>query len=93
MSLLASDVKVGLRVIGVGIMDDVDITDMHGEIVSVQLDGCYAVKFDETNESFHDCSGVIEHGYGYWCYLDNLRAEETFVEYTPTQEGDREDDI
>jgi hypothetical protein len=91
MSLQDSDITVGLRVVGNGIMDGVDITGLHGVIVVKELDGCHVVRFDECRGPFHTCAGHTDDAYGYYVHSHLLTFEE--IQYVPTQEGDREDDI
>ena len=91
MSLQDSDVVVGLRIIGNGIQDGVDITGFSGVVVGSCSDRTHAIQFDVSRPSFHTCFGMVKDGHGYWVHTQNLAFEE--VQYVPTQEGDKEDDI
>ena len=79
--------NIGDRVIGVGVMTNVDITGLTGTIVKNESDIYdYAVSFDEPQfeiqtiygdlTSFHDCYGKAEEGCGYFCNEENLEPYE-----------------
>ena len=70
--------KVGDRVIGVGICDNVNLSDRTGVIKRVREGGSdytYTVEWDEEDDNFWNCDGVCAFNRGFNCKSTNVKRQ------------------